>query len=203
MRTTRIVSLVPFCLAAALASIPVAAQSAALVPGRFTAAIGAGYGGTTLSCGGCSSSRESSFAFVLRAGAAVTRNLVFALEVTGWRKDFTTSTSNGTARVGFADLVAQWYPVRSAGLFVKGGGGLATIRDDIATTGLPLTRIETNSSDLLAGIGWDLPFARPFWLTPYADFHRAPQRSAKVNGGSSAQELGATLIHVGVAATWR
>ena len=182
---------------------PAAAQSSPLVPGRIFLSAGTGYGGAALSCASCSSSRESSFAFTGRAGAALRQNLELALEVTAWSKDFGNSTSNSTARTVFADAVAQWYPLQSSGFFVKGGGGLAFIREDIASTGIPRTRIEANTSDLVAGLGWDVPVARRIALTPYADLHHAPRTSAKVNGTTSTQQLGANLLHIGVAATWR
>jgi hypothetical protein len=203
MRTTRIVFLAGFCLPSALASASAAAQSSPLVPGRATAAVGAGFGSATLSCSSCSSRRESSIAGLIRAGVAVSQRFALGVEATGWSKDFGNPTSDATERTWFADLVAQWYPVQTAGFFVKGGGGIAAIREDITTTGLPQTRIDANSSDLVAGLGWDYPVARQLWVTPYADFHHAPQRNAKVNGAASGERLGVNLVHIGIAATWR
>jgi hypothetical protein len=203
MKTTRVLFPAAFCLASALANTPVAAQSSPLVPGRITAAIGTGYGGATLSCSGCSLNRQSSLAVVLRVGAAVAPNLSLGIEATGWSKDYHTLTDHGTTQLGSADLVAQLYPAENAGFYYKAGGGFSAIRNDITRAGIGRTRIATNTLDLVAGVGWDLPATRNISLTPFVDLHHAPKRNAKVNGASSGQQIGATLLHIGLAATWR
>jgi hypothetical protein len=201
MRSALLLSL-SLVTASALAP-PAAAQTADLVPWHMTAAIGAGFGAATISCEGCTAPRESNVAGTARAGVAVRRNIAIAIEATGWTKDFGTPGENATTRLGFADLTVQWYPMRAAGLYLKGGGGASAIREDIAASGLQRTSITAHSSAVVVGLGWDVPVVGHWGVAPYLDYHRASNSRARVNGISSSTMVGATLLHIGVAATWR
>jgi hypothetical protein len=106
--------------------------------------------------------------------------------------------------VVFGQFVAQWYPMAAAsGAFVKAAGGVASIRDEIAIDAVGPTIVTTHSPALGIGLGWDVPVARRWLLSPYADLSIATKAHQTVNSEDRGDRLGATLVHIGVAATVR
>ena len=133
----------------------------------------------------------------------VRSNLVLALEGSGWTKDFANSTGSATARIAFVDLVAQWYPAAGSPFFLKGGGGLSSIRDEVIVAGVPNTTIESTSPAFVLGAGWDLSLTSRVGVAPYVDFNMGTKSTAKVNNLSSNQQLGGNLLQAGFAVSWR
>ena len=186
-----------FCLTA-----PIGAQApASSGHSGFHAAIGAGYGSMAFTCNVCSDTRESSTALMLRVGGAVRPDLVLSAEVTGW----TNGLSLGTESVTWIDLVAQYYPVPTGGFFLKGGLGVAAISSNTVPNGAGFLKFDTKSVGGVIGIGFDVRLSKGFSLTPFLDLlYAAPAHGdPKVNGGQSGTTLGANMLHLGLAASWR
>ena len=186
-----------FCLTA-----PIGAQApASSGHSGFHAAIGAGYGSMAFTCNVCSDTRESSTALMLRVGGAVRPDLVLSAEVTGW----TNGLSLGTESVTWIDLVAQYYPVPTGGFFLKGGLGVAAISSNTVPNGAGFLKFDTKSVGGVIGIGFDVRLSKGFSLTPFLDLlYAAPAHGdPQVNGGQSGTTLGANMLHLGLAASWR
>ena len=185
------------CLAA-----PIAAQApASSGHSGFHAAIGAGYGSIAFTCNVCNDTRESSTALMLRFGGAVRPDLVLSAEVTGWSNGLSLGTESAT----WINLVAQYYPERTGGFFLKGGVGVATLSSNTIANGAGYLKFETQSLGGVIGIGFDARLSKSFSLTPFIDvLYAAPaQGDPKVNGGNSGSKLGANMFHLGLAASWR
>ena len=185
------------CLAA-----PIGAQApASSGHSGFHAAIGAGYGSIAFTCNVCSDTRESSTALMLRLGGAVRPDLVLSGEVTGWSNGFSLGTESAT----WINLVAQYYPERTGGFFLKGGVGVATLSSNTISNGAGYLKFETTSVGGVIGIGFDVRLSKSFSLTAYIDLLYATPAHGdpKVNGGRSGTTLGANMIHLGLAASWR
>ena len=165
----------------------------------FHAAIGAGYGSVGVTCDGCDNTREASTAFMLRFGGAVRPDVVLSGEINGWSK----SIANGTESVTWINLVAQYYPERTGGFFLKGGVGVGAIAANTFASGIGNLKVETTSVGGVIGMGFDAPLSKSFSLTPFVDLLYAARSDAKVNGGSTGTTLGANMIHLGLAASWR
>lgn len=195
MRTSLIASLLSLAL-----TVPnqATAQSAADSHSGFHASIGLGGGSVGTTCTGCGSDRESSLALMLRFGGAVAPGVVLSGELTGWSKVL----NGATVTTSWANFVAQLYPNPAEGFYVKGGIGVASLQ--AVVPGFTSTaKVETTSLGLVGGIGYDIRLSKGFSLTPFADFLWAADGDAKVNGGSSGVSIGANMVHVGMAASWR
>jgi hypothetical protein len=165
----------------------------------FHAAVGLGYGSASVTCDGCDNSRESSVAVLLRFGGAVKPGVVLSGEINGWSKEL----NGATTTFSWLNFVAQFYPQSTEGFYVKAGVGFGGLRATGFASGLGSLKLETTNFGLIAGVGYDVPLTRSFSLTPYADFLFAAAADEKLNGGSTGVSLGANLIHVGLAASWR
>ena len=165
------------------------------------AAIGAGYGSIAFTCDVCGDTRESSVALMLRLGGAVRPDLVLSGEVTGWSNGF----SFGTESVTWINLVAQYYPERTGGFFLKGGVGVAAISSNTIPNGAGYLQFDTKSVGGVIGIGFDARLSKSFSLTPYIDLlYATPAHGdANVNGGRSGTTLGANMVQLGLAASYR
>ena len=97
----------------------------------------------------------------LRAGGTVTPQLRLGGEVLSWLDD----EGDAVASVSSLLFVAQFYPVRSAGLYLKGGLGIgrnALDFDDGFNIG------DTGFAGLL-GVGYELRLGRRLYLNPAVD----------------------------------
>jgi hypothetical protein len=190
------------CIAftAGLLAAPLGAQGApAEGHTGFHAAVGAGFGSVGLSCNGCDDSRESSLALMLRFGGAVRPGVVLSGEIDSWSKEI----SGVTAGVTWISLVAQYYPNPSEGFYLKGGVGGGSLQAAAFVSGVGSVKIETTNFGVVAGLGYDVHLSKGFSLTPFADVLYAAGADAKVNGSSSGATLGANMVHIGLAASWR
>jgi hypothetical protein len=171
--------------------------------GAITASAGVGTGSGALSCDLCASDRAAGLSWLARLGVGVRDNLAISAEANGWASDYTDSHGSGTARMVFVNVVAQWYPTRASGLFVKAGGGVASIRDEITINQVGRATVTAHSPALVVGAGWDVPLAHRWAVTPYADFSYAAKGDQTVNGLHGSGELGGSVVHAGVALSVR
>ena len=171
----------------------------------FHAAVGLGYGSVALNCSECGGERVDNPAIMLRFGGAVRPGIVLSGELTGWSKSAEGSTTN----ISWANFVAQFYPEQSRRLYLKTGIGVGRIDANIAIpdgradTPVVVMQAAATSLGLEAGFGYDVRVKRGFSLTPFADLLYSTNADVKVNGSSSGFRLGATLLHFGLAASWR
>ena len=164
----------------------------------FHAAVGVGYGSAQVTCKGCDDSRESSPAVVFRLGGAVNHNVVLSGEVTLYSKE----KDGVTGTLGWVNFVTQIYPNTATGFFLKAGVGRGSLQAHTQNTTATI-KLETTSFGGGIGVGYDLRLGPSFSLTPYADLLFATKSEAKVNAQSTGVDVGANMIHIGLAASWR
>lgn len=98
----------------------------------------------------------------VRLGGTLSPNWRLGAEVNGWVNE----RGPFTETVGGMLFVAQFYPSRRAGLFLKGGLGVgrSAIEDDFGST-------EADYGGAASvGLGWDVRLARHLYLVPSVDF---------------------------------
>ncbi len=176
---------------------------AALAAQSIVVSAGVGSGSASFSCDGCASRRDNAVAALLRAGVVVHPQLTIAAEASGWWGDFKDARGTGSMRMTFATAVAQWHPVPTSGAFVKAGAGAAWIRDELRVTQTGNATVTTSGPAFVVGAGWDLHVVRHASITPYADFDVAAKREQTINSVRDEGRFGGTLLHVGVALTFR
>ncbi len=104
--------------------------------------------------------------FNFRLGGTVKQVLRVGGEVFVW-----TNYQNGfTETLVSAMPIVQLYPIKTAGLNIRGGAGFAwsAVRDNYyysPTTG-------DNGFSTLLGIGWEIPLSSKFFLTPGVDWYQ-------------------------------
>jgi hypothetical protein len=194
-----------FLRASLVAALPaaVAAQSPGLRPGSVLVTAGVGSGAGSFSCGACESRRDLAFAGLVRVDVALTARTAMGVEGSGWTSDYADPRGTGTARMVFANLVATWHPKRGAGAFVKAGGGVASLRDEVTIDRVGQTTITARGPSFTVGAGWDVALAPHVSIAPYADLAVATKREQIVNGSASYGKLGGSVIQAGVALTFR
>lgn len=100
----------------------------------------------------------------IRLGGTPNANVRVGAELFGWGSE----VEEGTESFSAALLSAQIYPSRTAGLYLKGGGGIARSGIDY----------NNGSSTFETGFGWtvgagyDLPLSRSVALGPTLDFYQ-------------------------------
>ena len=98
----------------------------------------------------------------LRLGGTVSQSLRVGVEGQAWIN----SMGDQVESMASAMLMAQWYPIRSAGLFLKGGAG-------IGRTGLD-TSDGFNTADIgfatSLGVGAELRMGKHMFLVPEIDW---------------------------------
>jgi len=115
-------------------------------------------------------------AFSLRIGGTVNPYLRLGGELTGWADTYTDAASGErvTEYLGGLLVIGQVYPVRTLGLFVKGGAGLsrsgANVYGGVGT--------HEDGFAWSAGLGYEVRLARGIFLTPTIDYlqHRSESR---------------------------
>lgn len=107
--------------------------------------------------------------FSLRIGGTVNPNLRIGGELTSYVNTF--NDANGyrvTEYVGGLFLIGQLYPIKNAGFFIKGGGGLTR-------SGTGVSGGQGNSEDgfgYTLGAGYEVRLGRSVFLTPTVDWFR-------------------------------
>ncbi len=137
---------------------------------------------------------EAKPVFAFRMGGTPDKNLRLGGEVTTWVNPTTTTDGyNVTETLSSITLVGQFYPIRTAGLFVKGGAGLG-----VSASSLQYSNTISESGFVVQyGAGYDIRLSRSLALTPTVEMfrHRFTQR-----GDDTLEER---LFHIGVALTWQ
>jgi hypothetical protein len=160
----------------------------------FHASFGLGAGSAALTCSGCDSDRETSSSMMLRFGGAVSPNVVLSGEISGWSKE-----KNGVSTtLSFLTLAAQIYPDQNQGFVWKFGAGFVGAQSSASGV-----KVEASGFGLTGGLGYDIALTPGFSLTPYGDIAWMSSAEAKVNGSNTGISVGANLIHIGLAASWR
>jgi peptidoglycan-associated lipoprotein len=177
-----------------------AAQTPGMRPGSILVSAGVGSGSATFSCDVCAQ-RDAGLSELVRLGVVVRPSLLVAAELTGWAKSYADARGTADAGFRFINATVQWHPRPTSGFFVKAGGGLASIKDDITISSLGPTAIKTTGLGLVAGAGWNVPVRGLWALTPYADVNYAARAKQSINGQQREQTLGGTVMHIGLAAT--
>ena len=116
--------------------------------------------------------------FFLAAGGTVNPHLRLGGEINAWVNHYTDDSGYGiTESLVGGLLTAQVYPVRSLGLFVKGGLGISRSGADVSGGG-GYGPAETGFA-YLYGAGYELKVARNFFITPLVTVlnHRSSQGS--------------------------
>ena len=166
---TRILAACALLLSAAVTA---EAQDAPLRQG-FWIGGGLGYGSMGLSCDFCDGlDREGGLSGYFKLGGTFRQNVLLGVETNGWTK-----SENG-ATVTMANLsgAAYWYPMATAGFFVKGGAGYSVLRGDDGTTS------DSDSGfGLLAGLGYDVRVGQNLSITPVANWFRGGFDGASTN----------------------
>ena len=168
-------------LVLALAAPPVAAQLAQTREG-FWISGGPALGSLDLACDGCETDRETGLTVLLAMGGTVSPHLLVGGELEGWGKEI----GGVDLTVGHLSGVVYWYPRPSAGLFVKGGAGVAVYSVDAG----PLGDEEDTGLGLHAGLGYDVRVGRNLSITPAVGVFWAD-----LDGGD------ANVLHLGLSVT--
>ena len=118
--------------------------AASLLPSRaiaqdragFWFGVGGGFGSAGISCDDCGESdREGSGVAYFKGGWTVNRQTLVGAEFNFWSKDDNSDPDfNATVNLYNFSGTLTYYPQSAAGLFVKGGAGVAII--DLDVTGL-------------------------------------------------------------------
>jgi hypothetical protein len=170
----------------------------------FHAAVGLGAGSVGVSCDDCEDDREEGGVLMLRFGGALRPGLVLSGEATGWnRREQDDGGTTLDANATWLLLSWQFYPDPAKGLYWKLGAGVSSIEVRVDPPGLGNATLRTSSLGLSIGGGYDIHIARGFSLTPYLDLMMGAESEAKVNGNETGEKLGANLIYLGLAASWR
>lgn len=151
------------CVLACLIPVPLLAQDQQ-VPSKLWIVAGAGSGSLRGHCQSC----ETDFPF--RQGISVTgnigRNINSRMDVgadvfwTKWEND------SGRLRAMSLDAVAQFRPWESTGFFVKGGAGMALVRNFVRTLGD--NPDDSKALSVVVGTGWEFRRTRPIGFQLFA-----------------------------------
>jgi hypothetical protein len=142
---------------------------------------------------------KAGYAYYVRLGGTPSKRLLLAGEYSGWTRTEAGLTFDNIS----ATFTALFYPAQKAGLFLKGGVGVA---DESVTSGgfdlgcafAPFSTCSSSSIRddfgfaLIGGLGYDIRIRdRNFDLTPNADL-----LFQKINGGVT------TLFLLSLGVTW-
>jgi hypothetical protein len=134
---------------------------------------GMGYGSMGLSCEGCGDvGREGGISGYAKIGGTLRPNILLGVETNGWRK------SEGGATVTMANLsgAAYWYPMPTAGLFIKAGAGYSILDLDSG-----IGSGNDSGFGILGGVGYDVRVGRNLSLTPVANWFRGGFEGGSAN----------------------
>lgn len=101
-------------------------------------------------------------AFWLRGGGTLGQHLRLGAEISGWVND----RDQATESVSSFLAIAQFYPITTTGLYVKGGLGLGRSAVDFDDG---FTLDDTGFAGAL-GAGWEIPIGAHFALVPAVDW---------------------------------
>ncbi len=169
----------------------------------FHATIGLGMGQSTTHCLSCTvSTTTTGPTLTMRFGGALTPNVVLSAEYTAQAK----MSDVATAVALWTSLLVQWYPRARQGFFVDVGGGLALHNEDIpATEATAATQIAVVEWGYQFGAGYDIRLSRGTSITPFADLliARGTPGPTDAHDPVTGPKVGASMVHAGVAVSWR
>lgn len=132
--------------------------------------------------------------FAFRLGGTPNESLRLGAEVVSLVNPMTDDEGYGiTETLTSINLIGQFYPIRSAGLFLKGGAGIGVSATSVEFGN---TLAETGFA-VQYGVGYDIRLGRSLALTPTLEMVR--HRFTK----SGDDPLDERLLHFGVAITWQ
>ena len=199
-QVTRTAPVTTVATSAATSPSPPMSPVASEAQSGFHAAVGVGSGSLNVLCTGCPRDRSSSTSYMLRFGGAVSATVVLSGELNGWTKQ---NAAGGTSTISWLNLVAQFYSQPSGILYFKVGVGVASVDATGDIPGYGNEEFRITGLGAVAGVGLDLHVSRGFSLSPYVDFLYAVPTSVSVNGVNTGFNVGADLLHFGLAASWR
>jgi hypothetical protein len=176
-----------------------AEQSNAQMREGYNASLGLGAGSSGVTCSGCATNRTTGFSGYARVGKAWSQSLLFGGELNSWNK-----SENGTsAYTGMVSAIAQWYPSVTNNFFVKGGMGVGrTHAEAKATATTPANTVQSTGFGYQAGMGYDVPIARRFSVTPYVNYLATAGATQQVNGQSTNIKMNANYVQYGLGLSW-
>jgi hypothetical protein len=192
------------CAALALAgAAPLAGQTTPLQMGAISLSGGGGSGTASITCDGCASQSASNASYMGALGVAVRRDARVIVESSGWQKNFDNASGSSKNQLIVIDAAYQWYPARGYGFFIQAGGGVVYFNSTIYPAAAGTTTVSSVGGAFTAGAGWDVPVIDHFALTPYVGYAMGSKAAATINGASSTLKVGGSLLHFGLAVSWR
>lgn len=174
----------------------VEAQSSRRTNARQGLWIGAGLGGGSagLDCDYCSTERVTGLSGYARLGGTLSRHILVGVETNGWLH----SEGGVDASLGFASVVALWYPSKTGALYLKVGLGGMRYREDDGVDELTAT---APSASL--GIGYELRVSRNVSLVPYANSLASSAVRVHLNGVAlGTADISINLFQFGLGVTF-
>lgn len=129
-----------------------------------------------------------------RMGGTPDQNLRLGGEVSSWVNPYTDDEGYSvTETLSALTLIGQFYPIRTSGLFLKGGVGVGA-----SATSVDWGNTVTETGFVAQyGVGYDIRLGRSLALTPTVELfrHRFTKRGD--------DPLDERLFHIGIAVTWQ
>jgi hypothetical protein len=183
-----------FGVSTVAAQVPRPAQRGATHPRSkgVWVTVGAGYASTGARCHECQDIADQSGPSVfLRIGGVMTRRAVIGVDALAWRK----SDGGVTTTMGNVTISGQFYPRRTAGLFIKAGLGFGFYSQD---GGLD---VGGNGGAATLGLGYDIRVSPGLSLTPIADFNFGDLGEMQQDNTDVLTGWRQTIINVGLGVT--
>ena len=129
------------------------------------------------------------------AGGALSQSVSLAAEGNGWQNNEEEGLDERL--LSFSGLV-YWYPKRDGALYIKGGLAYMTYRIDDAED-----ELTTSGFGPQLGVGYQLRVVDNFSIQPYANAAvTIPTGDLQLNGDRQAENVGLSLLQVGIGVTW-
>ena len=189
------IRVITFTTILALCGANVGAAQKPQIRKGFWIAFGFGYGSANLSCDSllCSGGSEGGGTGHIRLGGTLNEQLLLGGDISGWAKE----ESGATQAVGNVSFIAQYYPMKQSGLFLKGGAGFSSIMLEGGGR-----TADGESFGLSAGVGYDIRVGRNISITPIADFLFGGSRDLQVDGVTQTAGVSTTTLSVGLGVTF-
>jgi hypothetical protein len=142
----------------------------------FFFSVGGGAGSVGIDCAVCSEDRETGLSGNLRLGAAISPQFTLAIGTNGWFKSEDVLGTTLTTTFGWLNVLAIFYPSKTAGFWIQAGAGLmfGKLDDEV-------DQITSAGPGGILGVGYDFMIGRTISLAPYINF-LASQGNLKFNG---------------------
>jgi hypothetical protein len=185
----------------ALAPAPAHAQSAGAQPpaqaSKLWLTAGGGFTSQKGDCSNCTGAPiyQKSGNLTFDVGARASAQLDAAVELT-WAPSH--MRTGDDIRVTYLMGVGQYRPLKNHGFFVKGGMGVAFVRNWVFDTTNDLTpAFTTNAMALTYGAGWEVRSRGRFGIQVYGTHHVVALGDLTVTGGQTAEDVIANMWTAG------